>query len=885
MRPKRRGRLLPLMPDRRRVRDSVDEELEHHLDLLAAELVAKGVPPVEAREQALAEFGDLDRTRRYCTDQSMKTTRGRAMMSRIDETVQDLKYGCRALARNPGYSLVIALTLAIGIGANVSIFSLLNPYLMRPLPFDAPDELVQLGQTDPVQGFDARHSLHQLRDYQEQSRAFEALGAYYYGAANLTGDEGAERVVIAYVTDEMLGLLGVDAAMGRTFARGEQGPGADLVILDHGLWVRRYGADSGVVGRSVRVDGAPRTVVGVMPPDFSFPFNEVKLWAPMPETLASGDRSNNYALVVGRLAEGWQREQAVAELNRIHSGLAALYPTADGRYTQITATPIREALNFAWDGMRWGSAILGVAVGFLLLIACVNVAGLMLARAADRRREVAIRAAIGAGRMRIVRQLLVESLILSLLGGTVGVLAASLLVGTAGTTLPDAIFRVGDPSIDRNVLLFSLAVTLVTPLLFGLVPALRTARTDLVGSLKTGGALDTPRALAGRRALVVTQIAFAMVLVAATGLMVRSFMAMTAKDLGFDPSRSLAVELRPGEADYPGREDVEAYYERALEQVGSVSGVRSVATVVPLPMNHELLNTGFANAARQPDRDQDWPRAMYFRASPGYFDAMDIQVRSGRVFDDSDGADSGPVIIVSESVAREHWPGQDPLGRTILLGSVESSTEATIVGVVEDVEEEGFEVVYGAQLYRPAAQGYTRSRYVVVGVDQAAVDVAGPVADAFRQAGPAVPVLVRSMQDVVDENSMPWSIPSLLLGVFGLIALGLASLGIYGLISYSVAQRRAELGIRLALGASGRQVGRGVLAEAGRLAAWGLMLGTILALAAGQVLAGRLFGVGPMDPVTYVGAALLFGVVSLVAAARPAAAAARTDPQRILREG
>ena len=804
-------------------------------------------------------------------------------MGRMEGLLQDLRYGLRTLRKNPSYTLVIVLTLAVGIGANVSIYSLLNPYLFRPLAFEEEEELVQLGQIDPNQQFEHRHALPQLADYEAQSRAFRSMGAYYYGSANLTGDEGAERVQISWVTHDMFEVLGTDPLLGRTLLSGEQGPGAEALVLDHGLWLRRYGGDPAILGQSVLVNGAPRTVVGVMPPEFSFPFNEVKLWAPMEELATSASRESNFMLIVGRLNEGWTRERAEAELNQIHAGLAPLYLEADGRYSRISVTQIREALNFAWEGLQWGAVILGAAVGALLLIACVNVAGLMLARSAGRAREISIRAAVGAGRSRIVRQLLSESLILSLAGGVLGVALGAAATETLGATLPDAIFRVGDPSIDRGVLVFSLSITLLTPFLFGLLPALRAAKTDLVTALKTGQRRGGPKRLGGRRTLIAAQMALALVLVATTGLMVRSFLALQRVDLGFDPEGALAVELSPGEADFPARSDVDAYYERALAALAGVPGVRSSATTVPLAMNHELLSAPFSPASGAGTEPDEWPRAMYFRVSDRYFDAMDVELVAGRRFDARDGEDSAPTVIVSEGVADRAWPGQDPVGSTILLGNTDEPTEAQVVGVVEDVAEEGFADVFGGQIYRPAGQSYTRSRYIVVGINGPPSALIGPVSEALRTAAPTVPALVRPMQAVVDENAMGWSIPSVLLGIFGLIALGLASLGIYGLISYSIAQRRTEMGIRLALGATANQVRTGVLGEGVRLAIPGLLIGLALSLGVGQLLSSRLYGIGPRDPLTFGGTALLFAAVALAASAWPAVSASRTEPVRILK--
>lgn len=868
---------------RRQARDSVDEELEFHLGQAAKEFESAGASPDEARELALADFGDLEFTRDYCTNQHERAAKGRRGMGHMEGFLQDLKYGIRTLLKNPGYSFVIVLTLAVGIGANVSIFSLLNPYLFRPLAFEDEDALVQLGQIDPAQQFEHRHALQQLADYERQSRAFESMGAYFYGTANLTGDEGAERVILSWVTDDMMDVLGTDPVLGRAFLPGEQGPGTDAILLDHGLWTRRYGADPGILGTSVMVDGAPRTVVGVMPPEFGFPFNEVKLWAPMENLPTSDPRDDNYMLIVGRLNDGWTLEAAEAELNQIHQGLAREYPDADGRYDRVSVTAIRPALNFAWDPLRWGAIVLGAAMGALLLIACVNVAGLMLARSAVRAREISIRAAVGAARGRLVRQLLAESLLLSLVGGALGVGLASVLIGTVSATLPDSLFRVGDPSTDRRVLGFSLALTLLTPFLFGLLPALRASRADLVTALKTGQAKARGAGLGGRRTLIGAQMALALVLVATTGLMVRSFVALQQVDLGFDPDRAVVAELSPGEADFPSRSDVDGYYERALAALAGVPGVRASATTVPLPMNHELISTSYAAPQQTGTDTEDWPRAMYFRVSDGYFEAMGVELLAGRGFDPRDGAESEPTVILSESVAGRLWPGQEAVGRMALLGHSDPPTEARVVGVAEDVSEEGFADVFGGQIYRPAAQSYQRSRYIVVGTEGPPSAMINPVSQALRGAGPSVPALVRPMQAVVDENTLGWSVPSLLLGIAGLIAIGLASLGIYGLISYQTLQRRTEMGVRLALGATAAQVRMDVMREGIRMAIPGLLIGLGLSAVAGQLLASRLYGVGPRDPITFIGTALLFATVAVAAAARPAVQASRTAPVRVLK--
>jgi len=489
---------------------------------------------------------------------------------RLDELRQDVVLALRSLRAHPSYALVVVTTLALGIAANSLIFSFMNPYLIRELPFGNPDQLVQLGQVDPVRGWDgARFSLPQFEDWKERTRAFDDLAAYYYGLENVTGVEGPEQVMTGYLTANMFDLLEVEAAIGRTFAPGEDGPGgADVVVLRHGLWQRRYGGDPGIVGETILLDGTPHTVVGVMPPDFNFPFGGVRMWTPLRADPATEPRERANLLPVGRLKADWTRARAQAELEAIQSELSELYPEADGQFQGVNVQPLRAALNFGYEIMVAVFTVLLVAVGFVLLIACVNVASLTMARSSARSRDVAVRAALGAGRGRLVRELLTESLVLALVGGALGIALAHAVVRYLGPLVPEDIFRIGEFTLDRTVLLYSVAITLATPVVFGLFPALGLSRLNLVGALKQGARGSTKV----RRALVVAEVAMAIVLIAGTGLMLRSFVELQKVDIGFDADRVLTVLVTTPESDYPTSADSQNFFDRAATSCAGFPG-------------------------------------------------------------------------------------------------------------------------------------------------------------------------------------------------------------------------------------------------------------------------------------------------------------------------
>jgi len=795
--------------------------------------------------------------------------------------MDDFVLGFRSLRASPGYSLIVVLTVGLGIAATTTIVSFMTPYLIRELPFEDPARLVQIGQIDPVGGWDsARLSLPMFRDWKQRSRSFEELGTYYYTTKNVTGAEGPERIVAGVLSQNLFQVLGVSAELGRNFDPEDE----SVVVLGHGLWQRRYGGDPAILGRSMVLDGAPHVVIGVMPRDFNFPFGGVKMWVPLPARAQAEARDRDLHIPVGRLKPNVTAESAREELESIQRELAAVHPDIDGRFSGVTVKPMREALNFAYDVMEASFAVMLAAVSFVLLIACVNVASLTLARTSAKAREVAVRAALGARRSRLVRQLLTESLLLAVAGGALGTLLAVWGARALGTAIPEDLFRVGEVGVDSNALLFSLALTLLTPLVFGLAPAVHASRLDLAGALKAGGRSGAGlSSMRWRRRLVVAEVAMAIVLVGGTGLMVRSFLALQEVDLGFQPGSVLTVEITLPEADYPDFERQQGYFERAVSELEGLAGVRSAAAVAPLPMNHAIWTILFAPEGRAPAAGEDWPQAQEFRVSPEYFSAMGISIREGRAIAPADGPGAPVVVLVSRSLAELHWPGRSPIGEPIRVGDPAVRETATVIGVASDVEHEGFEDENPIQVYRAVAQSGSRGRFLVIAADGAPEAVSGPVREALKHLDPDLPVTLRPMTEIVAESMLPWSVSSLLLGIFGLVALALASLGIYGVISYSVASRRREMGLRMALGATGGEVSRMVLVEGLKLAGLGLALGLALAAVAAKLMASLLYGIGPFDLVTFAAVTGIFLGTAILPTLLPAGRAARTDPIGVLR--
>jgi putative ABC transport system permease protein len=866
---------------------AVEDELRHHIDLCVEELVEEGWDLQEAQREALRQFGDLQSTRAYCEEMQARREREERRTMSMDELWQDLRYALRSIQKAPGYAGLVVLTLAFGIAANTTIFSVMNPYLFRPLPYDSAEELVHVNQVNPVTGWEMdRFSYPQYQDWRTRARAFQDLAAYGYGSANVTDLEGPEQIQFSYLTSNMFDVLGAQAARGRTFRPEEGRPGGDqVVVMAHGLWERRYTSDPSIIGRTITMDGVQRTVIGVMPPDFNFPFGGVKLWVPIQEDAAAADRGRIPYQLVGRMNDGWTAYRVRAELAEIQSELALLYPDTDGRMSGVTVKPLREALNFAWDVVSVLFVVLFGAVAFVLLIACVNVASLTLARGSSRLREISVRAAMGARRNRIVRQLLTESMALALLGGAVGVAISYWITGILNPVVPEDLFKIGEIDIDGSVLAFSVAVTVLTPVAFGLVPALRASRADLTLGLKEGskgsGGLATSR---GRRILVVAQVTLAVALISGAGLMLRSFQEVQGIDLGFDNDRITTTEIILPTNEYPSAEERRAMMTELVAAVAARSDVQSASAVRWLPLNHEMISEQVAPPDMIGVPGEEWPLAMSNYVHPDYFETMGIELLAGRDFASTDGIDADRVAIVNRSLATRFWPDGNRVGQTLLAGDPDDPTTYLVVGVVADARHSDLnQTDIAAQVYLPTLQASARRFFVVARTPGQPSDAVPGIRSAIGSIAPTLPLAIRPMNAVVAENQLQWSLSSVFLAAFGAGALLLATLGIYGLISYSVEQRHRELGVRIALGATAAEIRQSVVGDALKLTGLGLALGLLVSLGLGQAISSVLYGVSPFDPVTLAGVLLLFVGASALAAFVPAARASGTNPIAVLR--
>jgi putative ABC transport system permease protein len=819
----------------------------------------------------------------------------------MEALLQDLRYGARMLARNPGFALVAIVSLALGIGANTAIFSVINATLLRALPYPDPDRIVLVW--GDARGRDQHRnqvSFTDTVDWRAQSTTLEELAAYdswtplFSGAAESVGEPFGEpfgepeRVPAALVADGFLPLMGGQPILGRGFLPEEQQDGSDaVVVLGHAFWQRKFAGDPGVVGRTLTLNGRPHTVVGVLPADFrSLPAGllhaPAELYRPLGETYDDKLRSSRHMRAIARLEPGVTLEQAQTEMRVIAERLEQEHPTTNAGYG-VNLVTLREDLV---GGVRPALLMLFGAVGLVLLIACANVASLLLARTSARQREIAIRAALGASRGRLVRQALTESVLLSLVGGALGLLFALWGVGAiellGSTVLP---FNEG-LHIDLGVLGFTLATSLLTGVLFGLAPAVRSASPDLNVSLKEGGrwAGGGPGRL--RNALVVAEIAMALVLLVSAGLLVKSIGRLQLVDPGFDPTNALTMNVWLPAANYPDGPSRAAFYDRLVERVERLPGVRSAGVVSTLPGGggFDRLGIEVEGQPKPPGEAFDVDRYI---VSPGYLNAMRIPILGGRPFTNRDAQDTPLVVLVSATMAQSLWPGEDAIGKRVRgLGSGPGDVQPwrEVVGVVGDVKQYGLDTSGTMQLYFPQAQRPTAFMTLVARTESDPASMVAPVRNEILavDAGQAA-FDIATLEQVLAESIARRRFAMLLLGAFALVALVLASVGTYGVISHAVTQRTREIGVRMALGAQPGDVLRLVVGEGAVLALTGVAVGAVGALAATRLLSSLLFEVSATDPATFVGTALLLMGIGVVACYIPARRAARVDPTVALR--
>jgi putative ABC transport system permease protein len=794
----------------------------------------------------------------------------------------DLRYALRMLAKSPVFTAVAVLTLALGIGANTAIFSVVSAVLLRPLPYPDADRLVVLKETKLPEYPQFSVSPGNFLDWQKQATAFERLESFRESSYNLTGTGDPERLRGMRVTSGLFRLLAVQPAQGRDFLPEEDQPDHDgVVILSAGLWKRRFGADAHILGKMLTLSARQYAVIGVMPATFEFPNRQTELWTPM--AFDAGDHTAHgahYISAVGRLKRGTGPGQALAEMQTIARGLEKQYPDTNTGWS-VKVVPM---LDYQVGRMRATLWILLGAVALVLLIASANVANLMLARATERHKEMAIRTALGATRWQMARQVLTESVTLSALGGVAGLLVALALMRWLLSLAPQGLPRLEKASIDVPVFAFTALLTLATGLFFGMMPALQATRANLNDALKEGGrgSTDGARRRHLRELLVISELALALVLVAGAGLLTRSFYRLQQVDPGFKPENAVVAGISLPRSKYKEPEQQSAFFAELTNKLSALPGVQAVGGTQSLPMADDFV-LGMIVQGRPPlppGQEQD---TNYYAVTPGYFQAMGIPLLRGRLFTDFDSKDSPHVVLINNTFAKMYFPNEDPIGKRIhVTNGPEIFRE--IVGIVGDVRQYGLDEKVPAETYEPAAQRPFSGMSVVI---RAATDITrlGP---AVRQTVLAVdkdqPVgSIRTLEDVVTDSFARQRFLLMLLGAFGVLALLLAAVGTYGVMSYTVTQRTQEVGIRMALGAQPKDVLRLVVGKGIRLGIAGVVLGLLGALAATRVLASSLFGVTATDPATFAAVALLLAGVALLASYLPARRATRVDPLVALR--
>jgi len=866
-------------PLRGQVDQDVDAELRFHLDERTEELIEEGMAPAAAREEALRRFGDLARITGACREIGRHREREVWWIERWTELRQDLVHASRQMRKAPLFTLIAILTLALGIGATTTIFSVVDAVVLRPLPYPEPDRLMRLWETNP-QTDDFSVSDPNFLDWRHANRSFTDMAAIRSASLTLVGDGEPVRLNAAAVTASLFPLLGVQPALGRAFLPEEDRPGgaSQVVVLSHRLWQSRFGADPGIVGRSLRLDGRSFTVLGVLPAGFNFlPWAD--LWMPLAPD-AAADRTDKWLDVVARLKPGVSMTQARADLDGIGRRLAERYPESNRDWgVRIVSFP-------EWivgPRVTRTMLVLFAAVGLLLLMACVNVSNLLLARASVRGREMGLRAALGAGRARLIRQLLTESVLLAGCGAVAGLGLAHGAVRLLKAIGPEGVPRLDEIRLDGRVLAFTVAAALLTGLLFGLAPALQASRANLYALLQQGGRTAL---VAGRRlrdALVVGELALAMVLVTGAGLMIGSFLRLQRVDAGFDPEGVLAVQVELPDREYPPERRIVALPEM-LARIAALPGVQATGATNAPPFGAFRPNINFTVDGRETQGPEDFLSADWRAVTPGFFRTMGIPLRRGRLFTEADRDGSLETVVISQALADRLWSGEDPVGRRILWGGT-GGHPLTIVGVVGDVRDVDLEAAPRSVLYLPYGQCPWAQMTLLIktGLIKSEGSPAG-LTDAIRREIraqdahlpiPEIRPLGESLAGAVEAPRFRM----LLFALFATVALLLAVIGVYGVMSFAVAQRTREIGVRLALGARPWSVVALVLRRGLVLTCAGIALGWAVAFALTRFLASLLYGTAPTDAATFTTVALLLSAVATAAGLFPASRAAAVDPR------
>ena len=815
----------------------------------------------------------------------------------MDSLLKDTRYAIRSLIKRPGFVAVAIITLALGIGANTAIFSVINAVVLRPLPYDDPDRLVMVWET--IAGNDRRSvAPGNYVDWRDHNKTFAGMSAVFNGNFNLTGNGEPERINGATVTSNLMDVLGVPAQLGRTFQPDDDAhQDRRIVLISDGLWKRRFGVDKDVIGRNITIDEASYTVVGVMPSGFQFPVKS-DLWvlgrdrnavsasliSQFPDNDWTHERDAHFLSVVGRLKPGASLSQAQSDIAGIARRAEQEFPnTNEGLSSNVVS--LHTQIVGEVQGLLF---ILLGAVAFVLLIACTNVANLMLARSVKREREMAIRVAVGAGRWRLVRQLLTESLLLSFAGGLAGLFLSTWVVDLFIKLSPGDIPRLDEAAVDLRLLGFTFVVSLLTGIGFGLLPAFHGTRVRLSSSLKEGGKTTSGRLhRTTRNVLIASEIALAQILVVGAGLLILSYVRASQINPGFNPLGVLSAKIAPSAKKYPNPKAKAAFYSVVLDRLSHLPGVQSVGMVMNLPLSGASMNRGFRAEGRPEPKPDENITMDYQVVNEDYFRTMEVPVVRGRAFTKSDTETSERVIVINQTLARRYWPNEDPIGRRMAIG--ESSKETswrTIVGVVGDMRHASLSesaVPTAFTVYTQDLESWPRMAFVVK-TDIDPVALTSSVRSALTAIDPSQPVYaIEPMEKLVNDAIAPRRFVMSLIGLLALIALVLSAVGVYGVISFSVSERTHEMGIRMALGARKGDVLALVLGQSARIAAFGIVLGLIGAFALTRLLKALLFEVSPTDPITFASVAVLLGVVALIACYIPARRATKVDPVVALR--
>ncbi len=785
------------------------------------------------------------------------------------------------LLRAPGFTTVAVLTLALGIGANAAIFSVVNGMLLAPLPYPEPDQLVQLYATNPTQGWDdVDVSPAEVEQWREQSQLLEGIAPYGDTSLTLTGQGEPLRLSGLAISHSFFSVLHVRPALGRDFRPEEDRPGADKVaLLSHALWQRHFGADPTVLGQKVALDAEPYTVIGVLPADFTFRYEPYDIFVPLALDPSAPDHISHHLDAIARIKSGHTVQELQAELDTIAARLAQADPAAHAGWGARAVSLYNEIFD---EILRTILTVMSLAVGFVLLIACANVANLLLARAATREREVAIRAALGAGRLRLIRQLITESLLLALLGGAAGLLGAMWGIEILATMPPPDAPRGDQIRLDATVFLYAVGLSLFTGVLFGLVPAWRSSRPNLMDSLRDArtSSSSSHRLL---KALVVSEVALALVLLAAAGLMVRSFRLLLTVDPGFRAENLLTLRTSLPDTKYPERHQRAAFYQQALASLESLPGVRSAAAVATIPLGGSNSWTNLTLEGQPRPAEGEERYVGYMVVSPNYFRTLGVSLLAGRDFTPQDTAGVPLVAIINSTLARQYWPGQDPIGKRFQFGNPDNPY-LTVVGIVGDVRHQGLGDEPRPELYRPHSQAASSTMFLLVRTESDPLALVPAARERIWAVDPDQPVYrIRSMQQIIDERLIGPRAGAQILGVLAGLALLLAAVGIYGVMSYSVNERTHEVGIRMALGAAPPDILRLVVRQAMLPVLLGVGLGLAGGLAATRGLTVLLYGVSPGDPLTFVSTTFLLVGIALLACYLPARRATRVDPMVALR--